>query len=111
MEESTTYQEIIEKGVAKGVEKGKQQGLKEGIRKGIKEGVKKGIAKGIAKGIEEGRASEIRSILFRLGAKQFGLPSQSLIERLEDIADVNRLEVMKDFLIDGVVKSWEQLLK
>ena len=82
MEESTTYQEIIEKG----------------------------MERGLARGLETGRLAEGRSILMRRGSKRLGAPSPHIEAALNAITDINKLEDLVDRLIDGGAKTWDELL-
>ena len=90
MEDSTTYQEIIEKGEARGIERGLERGLK--------------------RGIEHGRVAEARQIIVRMGTKHFGPPDVPTRETLESITDLHRLEDLIDRLLDATCTGWAQLL-
>lgn len=54
LEDSTTYQLILERGEAKGIAKGKAEGL--------------------AEGVSVGRNEEAQTLVLRLGTKRFGPP-------------------------------------
>jgi predicted transposase YdaD len=84
MEESLTYQEIIEKGAAKG------------------------RAEGIAKGKAEGRAEEAQQILLRLGTKMFGKPDATTKAAIAAIRDHEQLEALAEKVLE--VNSWQELL-
>lgn len=81
MEESVTYQAILEKGVEKGIEKGKLLG----------------------------QAEEARALLVRFGRRRLGDPDAATRSALQAIADVQRLEALCDRVQD--VSSWEDLLR
>lgn len=80
MEESTTYQEIREKGEARGE----------------------------ARGEVRGRIAEARSLLFKFGGKRFGAPDASTQAALEAIATIEELERLADRFLE--VESWQELL-
>ena len=80
MEESTTYQGILEKGMEKGMEKGRSEGRSEGLV----------------------------AVLIRLGTKRFGPPTTTLVVELKQITDNERLERLMDRILDAV--SWDDLL-
>jgi len=88
MEESSTYQWIIEKGMEKGMEKGRQEGRQEGMVKG-------GL-----------RAS--RKNLVDLGTRRFRSPTAAALERLNAIDDPERLDRMINRLLDAA--DWDDLL-
>ncbi|MGE3805148.1 MAG: hypothetical protein AB7K24_10790 [Gemmataceae bacterium] len=80
MEESTTYQYILEKGL--------QQGLQQGV--------------------QQGKVAEARNILLRLGTKFIGEPDRAATNRLEQIEDLERLELLLE-RVDRAA-SWQELL-
>jgi predicted transposase YdaD len=81
MEESVTYQAIIEKG----------------------------IEKGIAQGKEEGKREEARGMLLLLGEDQIGPASSEVTATIQGINDLERLHQLA--LRVGQVSSWEELLR
>lgn len=83
MEESTTYMEIIEKGIERGMQRG----------------------------LERGRLDEARATLLRLGVKRLGNPSPQIESILQAIGEVAKLEALTDRLIDTPASSWESLLQ
>src|SRR5262249_51240457 len=93
MEESTTYQGIIEKGIAQGIEKG----------------IQKGIEKGIAQGKEEGKREEARRMVLLLGEEHLGPASSEVTATIQGINDLERLHQLA--LRVGQVGSWEELLR
>ena len=64
---------------------GKEKGLLEGEKKGLLEGEKKGLLAGEKKGLMEGRLQEAYEVILDLIEMHFGVPSQSLIEKLHQI--------------------------
>ncbi len=85
MEDSTTYQAIIQRGKAAG----KLEGIQEGIQEGKLEGV--------------------REVILRLGSKRFGEPAAAIRDALEAIQDLEQLEQLADRLLE--VESWQELLQ
>ena len=88
LEESTTYQGIIEEGMAKGMAKGLSQGLSQGLSEGLKQG--------------------LRSTIMRIGTKRFGPPPESTSRELQSIGDAARLELLADRILDAA--GWDDLL-
>jgi predicted transposase YdaD len=86
MEESSTYQAILRKVRDKGLEEGREEGR------------------------EQGRADEARSLLLRIGTRQFGPPDVDVRTRLDAVNDLGRLESLMDRMVDKTVTSWAQLL-
>ena len=84
MEDSITYQFIIEKGMAKGVAKGK------------------------AEGKAEGEVNEARKMIVRIGTKRFGNPSTLVTRQLSAIDSVEKLEQLSDRLFE--VETWDEFL-
>lgn len=80
MKESTTYQAILAEGEAEGKVKGEA----------------------------EGRLKEARALLLRVGTRRFGYPPTSVALAIESIADLARLEVLHEQIVDA--PSWEALL-
>lgn len=80
MEESTTYQEIV----------------------------KKGVAQGVVQGMAQGSLQEAKKLLLRQGNKRFGPPDEMTSAALEAVVDLERLEALSDRLLD--VATWEELL-
>jgi predicted transposase YdaD len=97
MEESVTYQAIIQKGFARGLREGERHGRAEGERHGRAEGER------------QGRAEGERSALIRLGTEKFGSPDAQTLASIRAIDDANSLEQ----LCVGVlhVSSWDELLE
>jgi hypothetical protein len=80
LEDSTTYREILEKGVS--------QGLSQGLSQGFAQGEK--------------------NSLVRIGTKRFGPPSASVSAVIQSIVDSSRLERLLERLLDA--KDWDDLL-
>jgi predicted transposase YdaD len=80
MNESVTFQAILEQGR----EQGREQGL------------------------EQGRLQEAVALLFKVGRKQFGAASPSVVTSIEQITDLSRIEQLHERLRE--VKSWDELL-
>ena len=112
LEDSTTYQEILRKGMAKGIAEGTAKGIAEGTAKGIAEGKAKGFAegtaKGIAKGLAEGQVRGAQEVLLRQGKSRFGVPTSQVEELVRSVHDMDRLERMADRIL--VVSTWNDVL-
>jgi predicted transposase YdaD len=87
MEESTTYQLRLARGMERGLEQGREQGKVEG------EAI--------------GRAEEARKLARRIGRSRFGEPDQ-VVEAALDAATMEALERMADRLLQA--ESWSELL-
>ena len=61
----------------------------------------------IEEGIEQGRATEARTLIQRLGTKRFGAPDPA-VEASLVAADILRLEALSERLLE--VESWQELL-
>lgn len=66
------------------------------------------IHKGLQQGLQQGKLLEIKMTLLRLGRKCFGEPAGSVVTTLEALSDLDRLERMRDCLLD--VTTWDELL-
>ena len=84
MEESSTYQWVIEKGMQKGIEKGIEKGSKKGSKKVLKE------------------------TLIDLGAIRFGRPDATALTVLNSVDDMERLTRLRHRLLDAA--DWNDLL-
>jgi predicted transposase YdaD len=80
MEESVTYQAILDEGRVEGV----------------------------AKGRIEGSMQSLKKVLRRQGEKRFGTPSPTTQAAFESIDNLGRLELMTGVILDAA--SWEELL-
>ena len=92
MTDSVTYQAILRQG--------KEMGVREGKEMGVREGEVTGLKKGLAK--------EARTLLLRLGEKQFGKPNSKTIAEINKIGSVERLEDLAVRVLS--VTSWVELL-
>jgi predicted transposase YdaD len=88
MEDSVTYQAIVEKGYRRGLEKGRDEGRLEGLSKG---------------------AHSLREAVTHLGTQRFGPPDPQTITALEAITDVDTLTQLAEKILEA--KSWQELLK
>ncbi len=80
MRESSTYQAILEEGMAEGRDRGRA----------------------------EGRAQEARTLLLRLGTRRFGEPAPDISAAVRSISDVDRLEALTERVLDA--SDWTDLL-
>ena len=81
MEDSTTYQAILAKGVSQGV----------------------------AQGLSQGQVQAQRAILRRLGTKRFGPPRAAVVAALDAITEQARLELLAERILDAT--DWDDLMK
>ena len=95
LKESSTYQAILEKDARR---------TREGTRRRAREGTRRRAAK---KGRAEGLAEAIK-MLIKIGTKRFGPPDPAVLERIEAITDLERIEALSDRLLE--VASWDELL-
>jgi flagellar biosynthesis/type III secretory pathway protein FliH len=80
LEDSWSYQEMVQKGIDQGLQKGLDQGLQKGLQKGLEQGVK------------QGELLAARSFLTRIIAKHFPQLSplaQQKAAQLETVAELN----------------------
>ena len=80
MEDSVTYQFIIEKGVARGKAEGKA----------------------------EGEVNEARKVIVRIGTKRFGAPSSQITRYVAAISSVEKLEQLIERLFE--VETWDEFV-
>ena len=83
MQESTTYQAILREGRQEGLVEGRQEGLVEGRNEGL----------------IEGRITGERQLLIRQGTKKFGNPDIAILDAIEAIRDVERLEALGERML------------
>ncbi len=62
----------------------------------------------LREGEAQGAAKELRKILLRQGQKRFGAPPAAVVQTLESLSDLDRMERMADRVIE--VSSWQELL-
>lgn len=84
LEDSTTYQAILRKGIAQGLERG------------------------VAQGVAQGRAKEAVAMILRIGRKRFAVSPPDVEQRLNAVNEVEQLERMADRILD--VATWDDLL-
>ena len=84
MEESVTYQAIIEKGFTLGIAKGRDEGL------------------------AKGHVEAARDLLLEFGTKRFGSPSPAILKALNEISDYEQLKRLATRLDE--VMGWDALL-
>lgn len=87
LEDSTTYQWIVRKGLQQGLQQGRQEGRQQGR--------------------QEGRSSEAQDLLLRQGTKRFGA-EPTAEPRLRAITDLDRLGRIADRILDAT--GWDDLL-
>jgi hypothetical protein len=96
LEDSTTYQDILSKGLTRGRAEGKAEGIAEGK------------AEGKAEGRVEGKAELAKKILVQFGRKWFGSASPDAETAIFAISNLDQLERMVDRLDEA--SGWEDLL-
>jgi predicted transposase YdaD len=74
----------------------------------IEEGVAKGLLKGRAEGKAEGKAEGLRTMLLQIGKRRFGSVTTEVQDALNAIDDVSRLHRMGECVLD--VATWQELL-
>lgn len=104
MRESSTYQLIVEEGLAEGMAKG----MAKGLAKGLAEGLAEGLTQGVTQGVEKGRVTARREDILKIGAKRFGKPPRKVREAITELSDLDRLDALLDRVLD--VPSWSELL-
>lgn len=87
LEESATYQVIIQKGEARGREQGHIEGLIEGEARGA--------------------SQEARRVLLRMGRKRLGEPTVPMLAAVNAVDDVETLETMIERVLE--VENWHEL--
>jgi Domain of unknown function (DUF4351) len=70
--------------------------------------VEKGIEKGLAKGLAKGRIQQAKRVLLLLGQKRFGKFTPADRKTLMAIKSLDRLEQLSEQLLD--VDTWKELL-
>lgn len=84
LEDSTTYQLILKRGVAQG------------------------HAQGVAQGVAQGATEEARRMLLRIGGKRFGPAPAEVVAGVQAITDREHLERIADRVVE--VSGWDDLL-
>ena len=88
LEESSTYQWIL--------------------NKGLEQGEARGVAKGVAQGVAQGTVEELWRVLILQGRKRFGAVPTTVDAALRAVADQARLERMAERIFDAT--NWDDLL-
>ncbi len=94
MQESTTYQAI----------------LNEGRNEGLVEGRNEGRNEGRSQGLIEGRVTEAQRLLLILGEARFGEPDAATRGLIEATDDLERLERLTRRIVDTSVQDWNALV-
>jgi hypothetical protein len=68
----------------------------------------KGVAQGMAQGVAQGAVEEARRMLLTLGRKRFGEVPATAETGLQGVADPTRLERMAERIFDA--SDWDDLL-
>jgi predicted transposase YdaD len=106
MQESTTYQAILEEGRNEGLVEGRNEGLVEGRNEGLVEGRNEGLVEGRNEGLMKGRVTEAQRLLMMLGEERFGEPDGATRDLIEATHDLERLERLTKRVIDTNVHDW-----
>ena len=88
LEESSTYQALIQRGLARGVAMGIEQGREQGHEEGLVDGARRSLQ--------------------RLGEKRLGVPTAATQERIDSIGSLEQAEYFMDRLFS--VETWDDLL-
>lgn len=88
LRDSSTYQVIVEEGMAKGLAKG--------------------LAEGKAEGKADGKAEGLRTMLLQIGERRLGVLAPAVQKSLYAIDDIARLHRMGERVLD--VATWQELL-
>ena len=96
LEESSTYQWILNKGV------------EQGLAQGVAQGMAQGRAEGVAQGVAQGTVEELWRVLILLGRKRFGVVTTTVEAAVRGVADQARLERMAERIFDAT--NWDDLL-
>lgn len=92
LEDSTTYQAILNKGITQGVTQGITQGRSEGITVGQ----------------HDGRLEEAKRLLVNLGTRRFGPPTSEQLAAIQTTAELDKLEHL--FETAFTATDWASLL-
>jgi predicted transposase YdaD len=68
------------------------------------------LNEGRKEGREEGRLREARRMLRLMGTKRFGEPDPAVLEALEEIDNIDRLEALGERILLQDLKTWDDLL-
>ncbi len=96
IEQSSTYQMILEKGFEKGVQQGIQQGVQQGVQQGIEQGHQLGLKAGKEEGLLQGIQTAIQkfqSKIIDILQKRFVTLPVSAVQEVKAIQDLDQLDV------------------
>ncbi len=79
------------------------------VREIREEGRAEGLSQGISRGLTEGRISEARRIVLRLGTRKFGPASATVVSALDNINDLTLFDDLTDRILTAT--SWQELLE
>ena len=96
MEESTTYQALMRRGLQQGIQQGQQLGLERGQQLGLE------------RGLVQGSASEARKLLIRAGNQRLGAVPPAINAAIAAIEDTAKLEALFDRVL--VATHWDEVL-
>ena len=85
MEDSTTYQRVLKKGM------------------------EKGLSKGLSKGLNQGKVQGRKDLLLELGTERFGKPRARIAATIQEIADLASLKILEKRLLHA--SGWNDLLE
>ena len=108
LQDSSTYQWMIQRAEARGLAQGVAQGVAQGEAVGEARGLAQGEARGLAQGVAQGVADEARKIVLRLATKRFGSPPTQADVVLQLIADRDHLERIAERILDA--NGWDDLM-
>jgi predicted transposase YdaD len=95
LEQSTTYQYVLELGEEKGEAKGLKRGLSQGFEQGRQEG-------------REQLVRSTRNLILRAGEKRFGPPSEEVSTVIQNTSDITLLE---DALLEVITATnWDDVV-
>ena len=110
LEDSWSYQEIVQKGLDQGLQKGIDQGLQKGLEKGLeqvlKQGLKQGELQGLKQGELQGKLQASRSFLMRIIEKHFPQLSSLAQQKATHLKTIDELNSTIDKLLE--VQTAEQ---
>ena len=69
------------------------------------------LREGRDEGQKDGRITEARRMLLRLGTKRFRTPDATTLAALEAIKDIDRLEAIGERILDPEIHDWDELLQ
>lgn len=102
LEDSWSYQEMVQKGLDVGL----QKGLEQGLQKGLDQGLQQGLQKGLDQGIKQGELMAAHSFLARFIEKHFPPLLPLALRKAERLKTVDALNSVIDKLLEA--KTVEQ---